>query len=86
MSNIFKKAKKGIDKAKKPLKGIGEAVLDTAIADTMVTTIPERAVIHSIDDGNVKEGLEDTRDETFESIDRADAADKKATGYKDKDD
>ena len=50
-----------------------EAAKDTGVADVAVTTIPERMVI---------DGPEKARDDTFKAIDKADASDKKATGYK----
>lgn len=59
----------------KKVKQSAEAVKDTGVADVAVTTIPERMVI---------EGPEKARDDTFKAIDKADASDKKATGYKDK--
>ena len=68
----FKKVKQG-----------AEAVKDTGVADVAVTTIPERAALDSIRDGDIVQGMEDSRDDTFKAIDKADASDKKATGYKD---
>ena len=67
---------------KKKTKDVGEATLDTSEAEAEVLTIPERAAIDTIETGSVTEGLEKMRDDTFEAIDKADAADKKATGYK----
>lgn len=58
----------------KKIKQSAEAVKDTGVADVAVTTIPERMVI---------DGPEKARDDTFKAIDKADASDKKATGYKD---
>lgn len=58
----------------KKTKQVAEGIKDTGVADVAVTTIPERMII---------DGPEKARDDTFKAIDKADASDKKATGYKD---
>ena len=55
-----------------------------AQADAVVVSTPARMVQNTIVEGSVEGGFDKTRDDTFESIDKANASSKDATGYKDK--
>lgn len=68
------------DKAKK----LAKATVEVAEADVVVVSTPVRMVQNTIVEGSVEGGFDKTRDDTFESIDKANASSKDATGYKDK--
>ena len=70
---LFNKIKKG-----------AKATVEVAQADVVVVTTPVRMVQNTIIEGSVEGGFNKTRDDTFESIDTANASSKDATGYKDK--
>ena len=66
------------------IKKVAKATVEVAQADAVVVTTPVRMVQNTIIEGSVEGGFDKTRDDTFESIDAANASSKDATGYKDK--
>tara|TARA_B110000495_G_C22597506_1_gene357572 strand:+ start:223 stop:468 length:246 start_codon:yes stop_codon:yes gene_type:complete len=64
------------------LKKVSKATVEVGMADAVVVSTPVRMVQNTIVEGDVEGGFNKTRDDTFVSIDTANASSKDATGYK----